>query len=95
LLLRQRWPRKNKSGRLTTAASFQLCFYSNGGRVPLLGGVVVVVGEVVLLGGVPTVGEAPAGGHGDVIEALVPLVAVVLLPVAVVPVVLVEAPAPT
>jgi hypothetical protein len=42
----------------------------------------------VLLGGVPTVGEAPAGGHGDVTEAPGPFVATVLLPVEVVPVVL-------
>jgi hypothetical protein len=54
----------------------------------------VVVGEVMLLGGVPTVGEAPAGGHGEVTEALVPFVSMVLLPVAVVPVVEEEVPVP-
>ena len=70
------------------------------GEVVVAGLVVVVdgvvfIGEVVLLGGIPTVGEAPAGGHGEVIEALVPFVSVVLLPVAVVPVVEEEVPEPT
>lgn len=68
------------------AAAFmvQLPRYSSGGWLPLLAGGVVVEGEVVLLGGV-TVGEAPAGGHGEVTEA----------PVLVVEVVLEDVPAPT
>lgn len=57
---------------------FKLPRYSSGGWLPLLAGGVVVEGEVVLLGGVPTVGEAPAGGHGEVTEAPVLVVAVVL-----------------
>ena len=43
----------------------------------MLGGV-VVEGEVVLLGGVPPVGEAPAGGQGEVTDAPVLVLAVVL-----------------
>lgn len=50
--------------------------------MPELGGV-VVEGEVVLLGGVPTVGEAPAGGHGDMTDAPVLVLAVVLAEVPV------------
>ena len=64
---------------------FQFSSYLSGGWLPLLAGGVVVEGEVVLLGGAPTVGEAPAGGHGEVAEA----------PVLVVEVVLDDVPVPT
>ena len=60
----------------------------------MLPGVVVVVGLVVVLGGVPSVGEAPVGGHGEVIVALVP-VSVVELPIVLELVVDDCVPAPT
>lgn len=73
-----------QSGRARRPLFHDSSAYSGGGCKPVLGGV-VVEGEVVLLGGAPTVGDAPAEGHGELTEA----------PVLVVAVVLEEVPAPT
>ena len=46
----------------------------------------MVFGVVVVLGGVLIVGEVAGGGHGVVVEALVPVVPIVVEPVVLAPV---------